>query len=113
MLNGKYLTFSLVVFCSIWLRSNSDVIMFDVDITRWVALLLKNILHLKHFEKCPSPKLAKKALWKILILLTLILIWIEFTAYDKIEVYINPFSTSHDFYCMQMNSKHVLSLLQQ
>ena len=32
-------------------RSNSDVIMFDVDVTTCVALFLTNILHLKPFVK--------------------------------------------------------------
>ena len=37
--------------------------MFDTDVTIYVALFLTNILHLKPFEKCPSPKIAKKALF--------------------------------------------------
>ena len=32
-------------------RSNSDVIMFDVDVTTCVALFLTNILHLKPYVK--------------------------------------------------------------
>ena len=32
-------------------RSNSDVTMFDVDVTTCVALFLTNILHLKPFVK--------------------------------------------------------------
>ena len=32
-------------------RSNSDVIMFDVDVTTCVALFLTNILHLKPYAK--------------------------------------------------------------
>ena len=41
--------------------SNCDAIMFDVDVTTCVALFLTNILHLKPFDKNPSPKIAKKA----------------------------------------------------
>ena len=73
-----------------YIRPNSDVIMFDVDVKTCVALFLTNIFHLKPFEKCPSPKTSKKALFcysekyggKIQILFTMICI--EFTAKYKI-----------------------------
>ena len=39
------------------------IIVFDVDVTRSVALFLTNTLHLKPFEKCPGPKIAKKTLF--------------------------------------------------
>ena len=41
-------------------RPHSDIIMFDVDVTRCVALFLTNILHLKPFEDVPVPKLRRK-----------------------------------------------------
>ena len=48
-------------------RPNSDVIMFDVDVTRCVAVFFfTNIFHLKSlkpFEKCFSTKIAKKLLF--------------------------------------------------
>ena len=37
--------------------------MFDVDVTTGAVLFLTNILHLKRFEKCSSPKIAKKKLF--------------------------------------------------
>ena len=37
--------------------------MFDADVATYVALFLTNFFHLKTFEKCPSPKIAKKALF--------------------------------------------------
>ena len=44
-------------------RSNSDVIMFDVDVTTCVALFLTNIIRLKPFDQNPSSKIVKKALF--------------------------------------------------
>ena len=41
---------------------NSDVIMFDVNVTTCVALFLTNILLVKPFKKSTNPKIAKKAL---------------------------------------------------
>ena len=41
---------------------NSDVIMFEADVSTCVALFLTNIILLKHLIKNLSPKFAKKAL---------------------------------------------------
>ena len=39
------------------------LVLFDVDVTTCIALFLTSIFHLKPFKKCPSPKIAKKALF--------------------------------------------------
>ena len=51
--------------CLWWARFNGDVIMFDVDVTTFVALFLKNLISftLDLLIKIPSPKIAKKALF--------------------------------------------------